>query len=78
MQKQNDEKIFFQYFENIQTKRQKEFVHLNNNCLFCQETLEIQFEKKVEGNTVFHDEIRELVFCPNCELKSKSRYHLVQ
>ena len=78
MDKQTENKSFLQYFENIQNKRQKEFVHLHNNCLFCQEVLEIQYEKKVEGNLIKENEIRELVFCPNCELKSKSRYHMIQ
>ncbi len=77
MNKQTETKLFLQYFENIQSKKQKEFVHLNNNCLFCQEVLEIKYEKKFEDQPTVINEVRELVFCPNCELQSKSRYYLI-
>lgn len=77
MIKQSDDRSLLQYFENIQTKKQKEFVHLNNNCLFCQEALDIQYEKRFVESFQNPNEIREHVFCPNCELKSKSRYHLI-
>ncbi|MFN7906343.1 MAG: hypothetical protein ACK5P5_14275 [Pseudobdellovibrionaceae bacterium] len=78
MNKQTEPKLLLQYFENIQTKKQKEFVHLNNNCLFCQEVLEIKYEKKFEDQQFDLNEIRELVFCPQCELKSKSCFYMIQ
>ena len=60
------------YYENASNVFQKAFVSLQSNCSLCTTNLELSVSKQDNG------EIKEEAFCPQCELKLRSKSHTVQ
>jgi hypothetical protein len=70
LQKMNINQI--SYYENASNVFQKAFVSLQSNCSLCTTNLELSVSVLDNG------EIKEEAFCPQCELKLRSKSHTVQ
>ncbi len=60
------------YYENTSNVFQKAFVSLQSNCSLCTTNLELSVSVLDNG------EIKEEAFCPQCELRLRSKSHTVQ
>ncbi len=60
------------YYENTSNVFQKAFVSLQCNCSLCATNLEISVSALDNG------EIKEEAFCPQCELRLRSKSYTVQ
>lgn len=60
------------YYENAENAFQKAFVSLQCNCALCNTNLEISVFSQDNG------EIKEEAFCPQCELRLRSKNYTVQ
>ncbi len=58
-----------QYYENAANPFQKAFVALQSNCALCATNLEIAVTTQDNG------EIKEEAYCPQCELRLRSKNH---
>ena len=61
-----------QYYENTANVFQKAFVSLQCNCALCCTNLEISVALQDNG------EIKEEAFCPQCELRLRSKSYTLQ
>jgi hypothetical protein len=60
------------YYENASNVFQKAFVSLQSNCSLCTTNLELSVSVLDNG------EIKEEAFCPQCELRLRSKSHTIQ
>jgi len=60
------------YYENTSNVFQKAFVSLQSNCSLCTTNLELSVSVLDNG------EIKEEAFCPQCELRLRSKSHTIQ
>lgn len=60
------------YYENASNVFQKAFVSLQSNCSLCTTNLELSVTVMDNG------EIKEEAFCPQCELRLRSKSHTIQ
>lgn len=60
------------YYEKADNIFQKAFVSVQSNCALCCNNLEITVSSADEG------QLKEEAYCPACELKLRSRLHVVQ
>jgi hypothetical protein len=60
------------YYENTSNVFQKAFVSLQSNCSLCTTNLELSVSVLDNG------EIKEEAFCPQCELRLRSKSHIIQ
>lgn len=60
-----------QYYENAANPFQKAFVALQCNCALCATNLEIAVTAQDNG------EIKEEAYCPQCELRLRSKNHIL-
>ncbi len=60
------------YYENTRNSTQKAFVALHSNCSLCTTNLELAVVYQDNG------EIREEAHCPQCELRMRSKNHIIQ
>lgn len=60
------------HYENTQNIFQKAFVAVQCNCALCATDLEITV------STVNNGEIKEEAYCPQCELRMRSKVHTIQ
>lgn len=70
-----------QYFENIKSEKQLQYLRGHNHCPLCGQTLEFRFEnppKDRQSPEVTVPKICEVTVCPECEVQSKSQYYVVQ
>lgn len=63
--------IDLQYYENAANPFQKAFLALQSNCALCATNLELTV------HSVNTEEIKEEAFCPQCELKLRSKNHRI-
>ena len=61
------------YYERTENTFQKAFVAIQCNCALCATNLEIQ----VSGTDIA-GEVREEAFCPQCNIRMRSKSHTVQ
>jgi hypothetical protein len=59
-------------YENAANVLQKAFVSLQCNCALCNTDLEINVSRQDNG------EIKEDAYCPQCELRLRSKSHILQ
>lgn len=57
-------------FENVQTKRQKEFIQLQDHCTLCNTALDVQHLADFESWSV-----REEAYCSCCDVRTRNRLH---
>jgi hypothetical protein len=60
------------FYENTKNIFQKAFVSLQCNCALCNTNLEICISQETDG------EIKEEAFCPQCELRLRSKNYIIQ
>ena len=60
------------YYENTVNTLQKAFVSLQCNCALCCTNLEINVSAQDHG------EIKEEAYCPQCDLRLRSKNYLLQ
>lgn len=60
------------YYEKIESSSQKVFVSIQSNCALCCTNLELSVSSKETGT------IKEEAYCPQCELRLRSREHTLQ
>ncbi len=60
------------YYENTSNVFQKAFVSLQSNCSLCTTNL------KLSVSTLDNGEIKEEAYCPQCELRLRSKNHIIQ
>ena len=60
------------HYENTQNIFQKAFVAVQCNCALCASDLVIT------ASTVANGEIKEEAYCPQCDLRMRSKVHTVQ
>ena len=60
------------HYENTQNIFQKAFVAVQCNCALCATELVITV------STVNNGEIKEEAFCPQCDLRMRSKVHTIQ
>lgn len=58
------------YFENVRTKRQREFIQLQDHCTLCNTALEVQHLADFGTWSV-----REEAFCSCCDVRTRNRLH---
>lgn len=57
-------------FENARTKRQREFIHLQDHCTLCNTALSVQHLADFGSWSV-----REEAFCTCCDVRTRNRMH---
>lgn len=60
------------YFEKIDSTKHREFIISQNNCILCGSVLEL---KHISDKMI--SEITEEAFCPQCEVKTRARTHIL-
>lgn len=60
------------YYENTDTIFQKAFVSIQCNCALCANNLELTVSSNDKG------EVKEEAFCPKCDMKLRSKSHVLQ
>jgi hypothetical protein len=60
------------YFEKPETPSQEAYIKLQCNCVFCNAPLEFKFEN------LDNLEIKEEANCPECEIRTRNKLHLIQ
>lgn len=63
-----------QYFEKVETIKQREFVDAHNNCILCGSALDLQ-HVRVQETQLLQDEIREEAHCPQCAVKTRTKVY---
>lgn len=66
------EQTKIQYFENANVPKHREFIISQNNCVLCGTVLELKHIVEVGV-----DEVKEEAFCPHCDVKTRSRTHVL-
>lgn len=61
-------------YEKTENTFQKAFIALQCNCVLCATLLEL----KVTHTEAHHGEIKEEAFCPQCNIRMRSKSHTVQ
>jgi len=61
-----------QYFEKIETNKQKDFLSAHNNCALCGQNLELRHVRVPE--TI---EIKEEAYCPQCDIRARAKSYTV-
>lgn len=61
-----------QYYEKTPTSKQKAYLQLHCHCVLCNSSLDLQFE------AVSYAEIKEVAHCPQCEIRTRAKTHLIQ
>lgn len=75
-----------QYFENVKSDKQLQFIRGHNHCPLCGQTLEFRFERDINPTPQIDESVSqtiipkicEVAVCPECEVQSKSQYYVVQ
>ncbi len=62
-----------QYYENSKQPKQMEYVKSHTHCLLCNTALELQHVVEREANS-----IHETAFCPECEIKTRTKIFQLQ
>ena len=57
------------YYENANTANQEAYLKLQCNCVLCNSPLELKFEN------LDNIEIREEATCPECEIRTRAKFH---
>lgn len=60
------------YYENAETVFQKAFISVQCNCALCANNLEISVSSGADGD------VKEEAFCPKCDMKLRSKTHVLQ
>lgn len=60
------------YYENVDNVFQRAFVSIQCNCALCANNLEIAISSHQPG------EVKEEAFCPKCDMKLRSKSHILQ
>lgn len=60
------------YFEKADSKKHREFIISQNNCILCGTVLNLKHIS--DRNTA---EIKEEAFCPHCEVKTRARTYII-
>lgn len=60
------------YYENAANVFQKAFVAVQSNCALCASNLEISVNPQDDG------QVHEEAFCPQCEIRMRSKNHVLQ
>lgn len=66
------EETKIQYFEKADIPRHREFIISQNNCVLCNTVLELKHTTDKAT-----DEVKEEAFCPHCDVKTRSRNHVL-
>lgn len=61
-----------EYYENAETLRHRDYIIAQSNCILCGSVLEL---KHIKANDSV--EICEEAYCPNCEVKTRTRIHSI-
>lgn len=60
------------YFEKADQPHHREFIISQNNCILCGTVLELKHIADRESS-----EVKEEAFCPQCEVKTRNRTHIL-
>ena len=60
-----------QYYEKADSKTQQAYLKIQCNCVLCNTTLEIKFE------TISVVEVKEEAHCPQCEIRTRAKIHVI-
>ncbi|MFZ3231293.1 MAG: hypothetical protein WA160_13880 [Pseudobdellovibrio sp.] len=61
-----------QYYEKLDSKKQKAYMQMQCRCALCNTSLELKFE------TISQDEIKEVASCPQCEIRTRAKTYSIQ
>lgn len=61
-----------QYFERVESNHHRDFIQAHNNCVLCSSVLELQHKRVEEGA-----EIKEEAYCPQCDLRTRAKNHIL-
>lgn len=59
------------YYEKIATHKQKAYMQMQCHCVLCNTSLELKFEN------ISQEEIKEIASCPQCEIRTRAKTHIV-
>ncbi len=62
-----------EYFERIENPLHREFVDSQSNCVLCSTVLELKHQTTQEKI-----EIKEEAYCPQCEMRTRSKSYILQ
>lgn len=60
------------YYENTNSANQIAYLKLQCNCVLCNSALELKYESLNE------DTIKEEATCPQCEIRTRAKIHMLQ
>lgn len=60
-----------QYYEKAESKTQKAYIRIQCNCVLCNTTLELRFEN------IGQVEVKEEAHCPQCEIRTRAKIHII-
>lgn len=60
------------YFEKADSKKHREFIISQNNCVLCGTVLEL---KHIADRN--NSEVKEEAFCPQCDVKTRAKTHIL-
>lgn len=63
-----------QYFEKVETNKQREFMNAHNNCTLCGSALELQHVRVQEAG-INNSEIKEEAHCPQCDVRTRAKVY---
>lgn len=72
MTDQNMKNLEEDYYENAETLRHRDYIIAQSNCILCGSVLELKHIRMTET-----DEITEEAYCPQCEIKTRTRSHAI-
>lgn len=61
-----------QIYEKIASSKQKAYMQLQCHCVLCNTSLDLQFEN------LNREEIKEIARCPQCEIRTRAKTHVIQ
>ena len=61
------------YFEKIESPQQRDFLWTQNNCVLCGEALELHHRQGPEKMSIQED-----AYCKACDVKTRTKDHLIQ